>query len=101
MSGRNRLIEENCSFVVDNVLEGDAEGRVQIVEELLVENERNSWNKKMSLKKTAQTSSFFLLFGEIIDKSILSTHKPTTMNLVQKAIKKDYIIIFHLPRAEK
>ena len=52
-------IEENCSFVVDNVLEGDAEGRVQIVEELLVENERNSWNKKMSLKKTAQTSSFF------------------------------------------
>ena len=36
-----------------------------------------------------------------MDKFILSTHKPTTMNLVQKAIKKDYIIIFHLPRAEK
>ena len=43
-------IEENCSFVVDNVLKGDAEGRVQVVEELLVEDKRNSCNLKNVFK---------------------------------------------------
>ena len=46
LSARNMSIEENCSFVVDNVLKGDAEGRVQVVEELLVEDKRNKKKKK-------------------------------------------------------
>ena len=33
------------SFVVDNVLQVDAQGLVQVVEELLVEDEGNTWRK--------------------------------------------------------
>ena len=41
------LIISNLSFIVDNILQADPAGSVQIIEELLVEDKRNSYNKSI------------------------------------------------------
>ena len=41
------LIISNLSFVVDNILQANSAGSVQIIEELLVEDKRNSYNKSI------------------------------------------------------
>ena len=41
------FIISNLSFIVDNILQADPAGSVQIIEELLVEDKRNSYKKSI------------------------------------------------------